>query len=455
MFYRKEDALQGHSGGSVHRGDALSTTTAATAEVTATTAAAEVTATAAAAEVIATTHVIAAAAEVIATTDVIAAAVEAVATTEVIAAAVEAVATTEVIAAAVEAVATTEVIAATVEVVATTEVIAATVEVVATTEVIATAVEAVATTEVIAATVEVVATTEVIAAAVEVVATTEVIAATVEVIATTEVIATSAVEATAVGSAYAGATEAAAPVIGHPGEGSSARTAIEAGVGVVIHVAMEPGSEVAVGAVIPEAATAPVATEESGAKVAKAVVHTAIEANGEAPVAGEPIVNACIPAPVAGGPQGTGVGRKHPGARVPEIATLAPGPVARSPYVSIAGARRLVIDRDGRRSVARGYDNRTLGRSCRQHDRSGHCRNRCRCENVPNCTSEFHGRSPFQPLLITVESGCEYGVEPKGPALHLLRPSVKLDTKRRLYVVPSGGSLREFCKGPGNGDLLC
>ena len=66
-------------------------------------------------------------------------------------------------------------------------------------------------------------------------------------------------------------------------EGRTARTAIEAGVGVVIERSMEAGTEVAVGVVVVETAAVPVSAVETYAEVAEAVVDAAVVADAAAP----------------------------------------------------------------------------------------------------------------------------------------------------------------------------
>lgn len=130
-------------------------------------------------------------------------------------------------------------------------------------------------------------------------------------------------------------------------EAGAARPAGVAVIGTVISVSGVEAN-VAVGAVVPEAAAAPVSAVEAYAEVAEAVVDTAVVANVGAPVACVPEVAAVAVAPVAGGPESAGVGRCDPGARNPLVTVAGPCPVAGGPYIAIAGSGGLVVVRNWR-----------------------------------------------------------------------------------------------------------
>src|SRR6202040_2305407 len=91
--------------------------------------------------------------------------------------------------------------------------------------------------------------------------------------------------------------------------------------------AMAAAAEVAVGAVVPEAAAAPVSTVEADAEVAEAVVDAAVVADVGSPIAGVPEVATVVVAPVAGRPESSGVGRGDPCALNPFVTVTGPGPV--------------------------------------------------------------------------------------------------------------------------------
>lgn len=101
--------------------------------------------------------------------------------------------------------------------------------------------------------------------------------------------------------------------------------------------------------VIEEVAAVPAAAEVAGAGVAESVVDAAVEADFRAPVSGVPEIGAVGPAPVAGRPEKTYLGRFHPRARDPEISSVvAIAPVARRPDIAIAGANGLRVNgKDG------------------------------------------------------------------------------------------------------------
>ncbi len=122
------------------------------------------------------------------------------------------------------------------------------------------------------------------------------------------------------------------------GEARSAGVAGVAVIAAVIVVAAVPAvADVAVGAVVVEAAAAPVSAVEADAEVPEAVVDATVVADVGAPVAGVPEVAAVAVAPVAGGPEGSGVGCCDPGALYPLVAVTGPGP---SSQVSRCSHRR-------------------------------------------------------------------------------------------------------------------
>src|SRR4029077_16133318 len=84
--------------------------------------------------------------------------------------------------------------------------------------------------------------------------------------------------------------------------------------------------------------------------IAEAVINAAIEADMRAPVAGVPDIEAFAPTPIAWGPEKTYFGSQHPRTRHPEIAIVAVSPVTGRPDVPLAGAYRLYVDRQYRRS---------------------------------------------------------------------------------------------------------
>ena len=102
-------------------------------------------------------------------------------------------------------------------------------------------------------------------------------------------------------------------------------------------------AEVAVGAVVPEAAAAPVSAVETDAEVAEAVVDAAVVADVGSPVAGVPEVSVVAVAPVAGRPESAGVGSENPGARNPFVTLAGPYPVAGRPDIAVAGGGWLFV----------------------------------------------------------------------------------------------------------------
>lgn len=129
-------------------------------------------------------------------------------------------------------------------------------------------------------------------------------------------------------------------------ETCTARMDGNSAIGLVIERSAEARPEVAIGAVVPEAATIPVTAIEAGAEVTEAVINAAVVANRGSPVTGMPEVSAVTPAPPAWGPKGTHIRRKHPGAVDPVITVRAVGPVTGSPDITITRGYRLRIHRN-------------------------------------------------------------------------------------------------------------
>ena len=210
---------------------------------------------------------------------------------------------------------------------------------------------AVGAIEVIASVlIEVAATVEVVASVlVEVAAAVEVIdPVLVEVAAVVEVV----VSAGKVVAVDVGSTEAGV-VIATAGEAVATGTHGATVVGSVIDVS-DAVSEVVVASVVVVVIAAPVSTVEAATEVAEAVVDATVVADGGTPVSGVPEVAFISVAPVSGGPEGTDVGREHPGSVDPFIAVVGVGPVSGCPDIAIAGAERLGVHGNGGRGYANG-----------------------------------------------------------------------------------------------------
>ncbi len=122
------------------------------------------------------------------------------------------------------------------------------------------------------------------------------------------------------------------------------------------------------GAIVGEGTVVPITTLIASAKVAVAIVHATVEADVEAPVATMPHVSTITPAPVAGCPEGSSVGRKHPCAGNPVVSAIGRiAPVAGCPDITIAGAVWLFVDRQlGRSNVNGDKDASEAGSGNRQ-----------------------------------------------------------------------------------------
>jgi hypothetical protein len=137
------------------------------------------------------------------------------------------------------------------------------------------------------------------------------------------------------------------------GDAAAASVVGDAGVvvdddGAVIDV-VDARTDTIDGTIVVEGITVPVATVVANAGVAKAVVDAAIEANVATPVSAMEAPAIVVPAPVAGGPESTVVGRGAPCAGNPVVARRRPAPVAGSPDVVGFGGFGLLVDGQGRR----------------------------------------------------------------------------------------------------------
>jgi hypothetical protein len=101
--------------------------------------------------------------------------------------------------------------------------------------------------------------------------------------------------------------------------------------------------------VIGKLVSAPLAAGKADAHIAEAVIHAAVVADVGTPVALVKSVVAALPAPVGGRPQRTLIGSGHPGTGNPEVAIVAPGPIAGGPQQVGLRAEWLFIDRQDRR----------------------------------------------------------------------------------------------------------
>jgi hypothetical protein len=113
---------------------------------------------------------------------------------------------------------------------------------------------------------------------------------------------------------------------------------------VHINVADDMDVDVGDSAVVGEVSAAPFAADEAYAKVAKAVVNPAVEADTRSPVAGMPDVHAAAKPPVTGSPKQARLRSEDPGARNPVVVARPPGPIARRPDIVGPGANGLGID---------------------------------------------------------------------------------------------------------------
>jgi len=129
---------------------------------------------------------------------------------------------------------------------------------------------------------------------------------------------------------------AAASVIGDAG-------AVVDDYGAVVDVG-DVYADVVDGAVVVKVVSVPVAAVIAVSGIAEAVVDASVEADVETPVAAAPSPTVVIPAPVAGGPEGSVVGWGAPCSGDPVVAGGSPVPVTGGPDVVWCGSYGLVVN---------------------------------------------------------------------------------------------------------------
>ena len=102
-------------------------------------------------------------------------------------------------------------------------------------------------------------------------------------------------------------------------------------------------------AVVEEVPTSPVSAGIAGANVAESVIHAAVETDVRSPIARIPDIDPFMPTPIARRPEQADRRRRRPRAGHPEVAVRAVGPIAGRPDITVAGTRRLLINRQRRR----------------------------------------------------------------------------------------------------------
>ena len=115
--------------------------------------------------------------------------------------------------------------------------------------------------------------------------------------------------------------------------------------------------------VVLELSVVPTAAFIALTSIAVAIVDPAVETYMRTPVAFIESVSAMVPAPIAWGPEETGLRSHDPRARHPVIIAVAVSPVAGCPEITLGGHGRLLIHRQRRRAKRNGYSN--LRERCR------------------------------------------------------------------------------------------
>ena len=162
------------------------------------------------------------------------------------------------------------------------------------------------------------------------------------------------------------ANAAVAPVIANPG-----RIVIVVGDSGVIGIVNDGYIDVVHGAVVSEMPAFPASAQIANSHVSKSIIHAAVKSDVRSPVTGVPEVAAIAPTPVAGSPKNPHTGSQHPGSGNPIIIIISVGPITRRPDIPFTGAYRLLINRQYWRGNPHGNahaDLRERGRRYGEHD---------------------------------------------------------------------------------------
>jgi hypothetical protein len=117
-----------------------------------------------------------------------------------------------------------------------------------------------------------------------------------------------------------------------------------------IHISYNVHIHIVNSAVIGEAAIVPVASVIAAAYIPKTIIDAAVESDVGAPVAAVPAIAGFIEVPIGRGPERAHIWRNNPYAGNPVIACRGVAPIARCPFIVVAGAGRLaVFGKRGRR----------------------------------------------------------------------------------------------------------
>jgi hypothetical protein len=114
-------------------------------------------------------------------------------------------------------------------------------------------------------------------------------------------------------------------------------------VAINIHISYNVHIYVVNGAVIGEAAIVPISSVIATADIAKAIIDAPVESDVGTPVAAVPAIAGLIEVPIRRRPERAHIRRNNPYAGNPVIARRGVAPVARCPFIVVAGAGRLAV----------------------------------------------------------------------------------------------------------------
>ena len=180
---------------------------------------------------------------------------------------------------------------------------------------------------------------------------------------------------------------------------------------MVVDRPAEPGSEMAIRAVVEKAPAIPIPAVEPYAKIPEAIINATVVTHVPAPVPGMPEVPAATPAPPTRRPKRLLVRGQHPRAIHPVVLRSIPRPIPRRPDIPVTRAKRLVVGRNRRRGNPRLDRHTHLGVHSRRNRRKS-CKQSSAKSHIPNRALEIHKFHQIHPSssaiaenLLTAASG--------------------------------------------------
>ena len=117
----------------------------------------------------------------------------------------------------------------------------------------------------------------------------------------------------------------------------------------VVSIVNDGDIDVVHGAIVGKVIAIPSPTQIANANVTEPIIHAAIKSDVRSPITGVPEIAAVAPTPVAGCPKNADTGSQHPGPGHPVIIVVFVSPIAGRPDIALPRAYWLFVDRQFRR----------------------------------------------------------------------------------------------------------